>query len=328
MASFVQNTPFIKYSHPQWLPPTWTFQWMFLVYRWIIASYFGGWLLFHAVESGKEEQGGRFLIYLTNWGFLFWVTYLISAAVAVTINFIRAWACSNVVYFKRRQSSLLVDSDRRTSTACCSSRRSPDNTNCCDKLTWFLFVIGAEAAVIIAILFWTTMYDSAGATGSVSIHLHLVNAVVALIDLWVSGVPVFLLHFIYIQIFGALYVVFTGVYAAANTTAIYPVLDYQSNPGLAAGLAVGMVVFGTVVIHLLFLMQYLCRRSLTNRLLLKYEKKYRMSFNSSSATHITHRDSTSPSSSSSSTASCPDTTPILVQDNKQHSSQSSHESYF
>lgn len=310
---------------PQWLPPTWTFQWLFLVYRWILATYFSGWLLFHAIESGKDKQGGRFLIYLSNWGFLVWVTYLLSAAVAVTVNFIRAWTCNNAVYFSRRRSSVLVESDPPTTAACCSCQRRLDNTNCCDKLTWFLFLIGAEAAVIIAILFWTTEYNFAGATSSMSIHLHLVNAVVALIDLWVSGVPVFLLHFVYVQVFGAAYVVFTGVYASANTTAIYPVLDYKSNPGLAVGLAVGMVLIGTVVVHMLFLVQYLCRKSLTTRLLLKYKKKYRLSFDSSSAAH---RDSTSPSSSSSSTASCSDTTPILVDDKKQQSLQSGHESVF
>ena len=246
----------------------------------------------------------------------------------MTINFIRAWTCSNVVYFSRRRSSVLVETDSPTTAACCSCQRSQDNTNCCDKLSWFLFLIGGEAAVIIAILFWTTEYNFAGATSIMSIHLHLVNAIVALVDLWVSGVPVFLLHFVYIQIFGAVYVVFTGVYASANTTAIYPVLDYKSNPGLAVGLAVGMVVLGTVVVHMLFLVQYLCRKSVTTRLLFKYKKKYRLSFNSSSATRVTDRDSTSPSSSSSSAASSSDTTPILVDNNKQQSIQSDHESVF
>ena len=258
------------------------------------------------------------------------MAYLILAAVAVTINFIRMWACSHVMYFPRRPST----EGNSQNAVCCNCERDPDNTNCCDKLTWFLFVIGAEGAVIIAILFWTTEYTSNGATGGISLHLHLVNAVVALIDLWVSGVPVFLLHFIYIQLFGAIYVCFTGMYYAfsENKTAIYQVLDYQSSPGLAAGLAVGMAVAGTAVIHLLFLIQYLCRRQLTARLLFKYKKMYRLSFSASSRSaihNLARQHSTSPPNSSSSSSAASDTTPILAQSKQQSTHMhKSHESCF
>jgi hypothetical protein len=323
------------------LPPAWTFQWLYLLYRWILALYFGGWLLYYSIKPGVAK-GDKFLIYLTNWGFLFWVAYLISAAVAVTVNFIRAWACNHVLYFPRRDSptrQLMAerdddDDDESDTTANCC-HRTPDSTNFCDKITWCLFLVGAEAAVLIALLFWTTLYNTPGAATPLSVHLHLVNAVVAILDLWVSGVPIFLLQFIYIQIFGVTYVSFTGMYYAfGNTSVIYPVLDYQANPGLAAGLAVGMAVFGTVMVHLIFLAQYLCRRYATSRLLLKYKKKYRLSFSASSAVHIVTRensDSPPPSSSSSSGSSlCSDTTPILYnKKSKQHSTTySSRESFF
>ena len=285
------------------------------------------------------------MIYLTNWGFLFWVAYLISAAVAVTVNFIRAWACNHVLYFPKRESAtqrLMAESEDEeeavdtTAKCCCCCRRTPDSTNFCDKITWFLFLVGGEAAVLIAALFWTTLYNTPGATTPLSVHLHLVNAAVALLDLWVSGVPIFLLQFIYVQMFGAAYVSFTGLYYAFgnNKSAIYPVLDYESDPGLAAGLAVGAAVLGTVTVHLIFLAQYLCRRYATARLLLKYKKKYRLSFSASSAVHIITREpSESPppssSSSSSSSSSCSDATPILYKKSKQHSTTySSRESFF
>ena len=321
------------------MPPAWTFQWLYLLYRWILVLYFGGWLIYYAIEPGPAK-GDKFVIYLTNSGFLFWVTYLISAAVAVTVNFIRAWACNHVLYFPRRDSptrQLMAerdeDEERDTTANCC--RKTPDSTNFCDKITWFLFLVGAEAAVLIALLFWTMLYNIPGAATPLSVHLHLVNAVVAILDLWVSGVPIFLLQFIYIQIFGATYVSFTGMYYAfGNMSAIYPVLDYKANPGLAAGLAVGTAVFGTVIVHLIFLAQYLCRRYATSRLLLKYKKKYRLSFSASSAVHIiTHENSDSPSpsssSSSGSSSSSDTTTPILYnKKSKQHSTTSSRESFF
>ena len=277
------------------------------------------------------------MIYLSNWGFLVWVAYLLSAAVAVTANFIRAWTCNHVLYFPRRHSALASESDNEEEEEeprgvdCC--RRTPDSTTVCDKITWCLFLVGAEGAVLIAILFWTTEYSVDGSAGPISIHIHLLNAVVALVDLWVSGVPIFLLQFIYIQVFGATYLGFTGVYyASGNTSAIYKVLDYNKNPGLAAGLGVGMAVLGTVAVHLIFLLQYLCRKQATARLLLKYKKKYRLSFSASSTVRIVTREHSAspPSSSSSGSSSCSDTTtPILVKTSKKHSTTySSGESFF
>lgn len=271
------------------------------------------------------------MIYLSNWGYLIWVAYLISAAVTVTFNFIRALACTQVVYFPRRHSTSLMSERDSHTNSCCSCNRTYDNTNLCDKITWILYLIGGEGAVLIAILFWTTEYNSSEATGPISCHLHLVNAVVAIIDLWVSGVPVYLLHFVYVQLFAATYASFTGIYYSFNQTdPIYPVLDYHSKPGLAAGLVVGVVVFGTVFVHLMFLLQYLCRRRATLHLINKYKIKYRLSFSASSAVHtITRQHSASPPSSSSSSSGDPsDTTPILIHNNKQQSTHSSHESFF
>ena len=277
------------------------------------------------------------MIYLSNWGYLIWMAYLLSAAVAVTLNFIRAWTCPQVVYFPRQRStSPETRPDPHNASGRCSCRGVTDHTNFCDKLTWFLYLIGGEVAVLIAILFWTTQYSTSGATGPVSFHLHLINAVAALVDLWISGVPVYLLHFVYIQLFAATYVSFTGVYYTFNDTmAIYPVLDYHSNPGLAAGLVVGVVLFGAVFVHILFLAQYLCRRRATSHLLNRYKRKYRLFFSTSSTVHniVTREPSGSPPPSSSSSSPsggslCSDTTPILIDKHKQHSTHSSHESFF
>jgi len=150
-------------------------------------------LLYYAIESAEHDDDARFFIYLSNWGYLLWVAYLLSAAVAVTVHFVRTYCCSHIIYFPRAHAAeTLLDSD--SDMRCC--KRNSDKTNCCDKLTWLLFVIGAEGAVIICILFWATEYSESFALDKISLHLHLVNAVVALVDLWISGVPVYLLHVI------------------------------------------------------------------------------------------------------------------------------------
>jgi len=53
---------------------------------------------------------------------------------------------------------------------------------------------------------------------------------------------------------------------------IYPVLDYESNPGLAAGLVVGTAFIVLPTIHGLFIVQYLLRNWVTTRV----HKKVRM----------------------------------------------------
>lgn len=281
------------------------------------------------------------MIYLTNWGFMMWVSYLISAAVGATINFIRALVCNDVLYFPRGYSPTHrqrtesdneedEDEDEQSTSNCC--RKSPDSTNICDKLTWFLFLVGGEVAFMIPVLFWSFLYNEDSATSPLSINVHLVNGIVALMDLWVSGVPIFLLQFVYLQAFAWTYVAFTGIYyELANKTVIYPPLDYQKDPALAASLSVGMAMVGTVVVHLIFLAQYLCRRYATARLLIKYKQKYRLNFNGS---HVaTGREPPTspppPSSSSSSSSVQSDTTPILIKTGKKNSTTySSRESFF
>ena len=94
---------------------------------------------------------------------------------------------------RARAAETLLESD--SDMRCCKQNGNKTNY-CCDKLTWLLFVIGAEGAIIICILFWAMEYSEFFTTGKISLHIHLVNAVMALVDLWISGVPVYLLHVI------------------------------------------------------------------------------------------------------------------------------------
>ena len=95
---------------------------------------------------------------------------------------------------------------------------------------------------------------------------HLVNGIIALVEIWVTGVPVHFLHFVYVQIIAGSYVVFTGIYFAANLTNnmdgeryIYSVLDYEANPGTASALVILVVLVLVPAIHLVFYLQYVLR---------------------------------------------------------------------
>ena len=124
-------------------------------------------------------------------------------------------------------------------------------------------------AVAASILYWALLY-SGGPVDGVNVHTHLLNAIIALVDVIFSGVPVRILHFIYPIMFAAVYGVFTGIYFAADGTNamgdpyIYPVLDYGDSPGSAAGWVLAVVLVMMPIINLLMFGLYSVRFWLTH----------------------------------------------------------------
>ena len=217
--------------------------------------YFLVWLVVAGVDAGQSVLGFKCFIYFSYWGFLLWSAYLLYAAVATTVTFLRM-PCSYHEPTRLNVNSL--DSETKLSNG-------PAWT---EKLHWLLFTLGNEAAVSIVILFWVLFHNTQEQEllfNPISLHIHLINGIFAIIDLWLVSIPVCLTHAVYIMLFGLAYVVFTGIYYALNGTDpgghsyIYPMLDYKSNPGAAAGLALGCVFAYLFLIHLVFFALYLIR---------------------------------------------------------------------
>ena len=165
---------------------------------------------------------------------------------------------------------------RTQSGNCCAC--DTDETTLCDKLSWLLFIIGAEPAVLVTLLYWILLRGGDLSSGG-NLNTHLINGIVAILDLWIIGIPIHIFHVFYTFLFASTYAAFTGVYFAANGTGlepgenyIYPVLDYESNPGLAAGLILATAFVALPAIHGLFIVQYLLRNWVTARI----HKKVRM----------------------------------------------------
>lgn len=92
------------------------------------------------------------------------------------------------------------------------------------------------------------------------------QAIVSVLELLISGVPIRFYHFYVTQIFGGVYVIFTGIYYAAGGTNvrgtrryIYPFLDYGGNPGPAVGLVLGVFLVFAPVVHFVFHLVYIAR---------------------------------------------------------------------
>lgn len=229
-----------------------------------MAVYFFAWLF----PSGLYGDGGpKFFIFLTNWSYLMWNSYLIISALSVTFKISTIYCCK---YRKRNAQSLLdtptpyIDIDRPV--GCCG--RENDTTSWYQKVQWLFFYLGAETAVLVSVLYWTLLY-SGGPVDGVNANTHLVNGIFALIDVLFSGIPVRILHFIYPAAFAGVYVTFTGIYFAAGGTNpngepyIYSVIDYENSPGSATGwvLAVGLIFIP--LFNMLFFGLYTARFWLT-----------------------------------------------------------------
>lgn len=249
---------------PQWLPLTWRPQIALVIYRWVVLLYFFVWFVVVCVDAATSVLGFKCLIYVSYWGFLLWIVYLVYAAVATTV------ACSRRVPMAKNVDSRYAEGKVVSSRP---QNKSSCGTTVAERLHWLLFTLGNEAAVSITILFWVFFHNTESQEllfNPISLHIHLVNGFVALIDVWLTSIPICLAHAAYIMLFGAAYIVFTGVYYALNGTDpgghsyIYPMLNYESNPAFAAGLAIGCVLGYLMLIHLLFFTLYLVRTWTSN----------------------------------------------------------------
>ncbi len=76
------------------------------------------------------------------------------------------------------------------------------------KVLWVLFTISTESAVGISLLFWKVLYQPESDIICENIIQHLLNGVIACIDLWITGFPVRMHHSCLIMIFGFTYSAF------------------------------------------------------------------------------------------------------------------------
>ena len=207
--------------------------------------------------SGVNSGGLIYFTFLTNWAFINFNIYLIVAALSSTTKFL------SVHFICKREESEFSRSNEhamnkeflvKKPSGCCGF--GDNNLSWYQTVHWFTYVIGSEIAFSICIVYFAVLYRG-GQIDGINANTHLVNGLISLADIWISGVPVNFLHFIYLIIYGAIYTIFTGIYYAATQRAIYPVLDYGSNLGLAIGLCVAVVLVFLPLVHIvIFFLQY------------------------------------------------------------------------
>ena len=210
----------------QWLPYKWYFQLIYLVYRWLITFYFFGWLIFSGVDWGSPE----YFTFLTNWCFLVFNAYLILASLSVSVKLITVYFISKEVEgnFARN-----FEFKTKSPAGCCGY--SDNNISWYQMFHWLFFILGNELAVVVSLLYWVLLYSGGNVDGA-NANTHLLNGLIALIDVWVCNIPIHTYHVIYVSMFGAVYAVFTGLYFVGTDGGfVYNVLDFGENLGQAVG---------------------------------------------------------------------------------------------
>lgn len=236
-----------------------------------MALFFFGWIFTIALAPENGEE--KFFIFLTNWGYLVWVANLIWSACSVTATYMYYYCLCKNRYKKKfdekshgRHSHELI-LDKKANGCCCYEE---DHTSWHQKVQWVLHGIGGNAAIAVTLLFWGLLYDPQRADefnfyGPVNFMTHGVNGMVAVFDIFFTGIPVHLFHFLYPTLFGAVYAGFTGVYFAFNGTNannnpyIYSLIDYDRMPGAATGAVLSVMLVFIPMLHVIIYVLYLIR---------------------------------------------------------------------
>lgn len=211
--------------------------WIYLVYRWFLVLYFYSWLVYSGINDGP-----RFFIYLTNWSYLAWCCYLLSSAISTSIGVIRTKWCAHDDLTEREPllstthpSSGATDSEIQQTGGSNENQHRHENHDrhrrtsgiivkvqwLCQMVHWVSFYLGVNMALFVTPLFWVVVYgisrDITNLTPGIY-NFHGVNALFALIDIFVTGVPMKILHVVYPIIFGTCYAVFSVIYYHAHGT--------------------------------------------------------------------------------------------------------------
>lgn len=91
----------------------------------------------------------------------------------------------------------------------------------CQVFHWLFFYLGINMALFVTLLFWIVVYSISHDITRLTFgiyNFHGVNALFALIDIFVTGVPVKILHVMYPIMFGTAYAVFSVIYYSAHGT--------------------------------------------------------------------------------------------------------------
>jgi hypothetical protein len=204
-----------------------------------------------------RAHGALWFVWLTNWGYFCVTLYFILATVVTLLYHCKEKHQTHVVMEMKD----VFDGERSNPQPVASENEIPPRWH--HKAIWVLYNFSANNAVLITCLYWGLIFN--GTTDALDVSTHLLNTVFVLIEVFLSSIPIHLLHVVYSSCFVVVYMLFTVIYWAAGGTVIgkpyvYPYIDYESKPGLAVGLFCGCLFVGGPICQLFFFGLYKLRQ--------------------------------------------------------------------
>ena len=186
---------------------------------------------------------------VNSWLTCHWLTYMTSwNYVSVTLYFV--FACVTTLSYLNKQSR-----NDDTRPLILSSKNEPNQSDIQpnDKLPWYIeqywisHNIALNLCTLVSVMFWSLVYWQEEFPGPdlrqyLLVDRHGVILIFLIFDFWLCKIPIHFLHFLYVEIFAIIYLVFSVIYWEITGKVMYKVLDYTRQPGIAAGIWVVSVL--------------------------------------------------------------------------------------
>nr|XP_002129493.2 protein rolling stone [Ciona intestinalis] len=197
-------------------------------------------------------------VYLTNWDVLVILMYLVGSFTVTVYGIVT-----------KEQWIQPTDTGVRTVSGVVDPREDKTITTPVLPLRWFhmliwqLQLVAMGLSFIVTVLYWTlfnpkfSVYDY---------NSHAINFVIMMLDFIIIAIPTRLLHFVYMALLSAIYCIFTAIlHGAGYTSHVYSFLNWATNPGLSAGICIGITFVATPLVQTLFWCVYLLRNYLGDK---------------------------------------------------------------
>ena len=184
----------------------------------------------------------KLFIFLTNWTYLILNLYFLQAT---TLTFCalccarRMRKAASPSINEKQDTSVEVemgsgDESANTKVTATEEAREEDALRFHHKIFWLLYIISANAGLLVTAGYWTVLYEDDEPIDANNITKHALNSVFMLIDTFLSSIPVRLFHSVYPLLYIIIYLAFTVAYWQLGGTNlqgnpyIYKLLDYDN----------------------------------------------------------------------------------------------------
>ncbi|GAB1605134.1 protein rolling stone [Argonauta hians] len=215
---------------------------LYAIYQSMVAAY----LVFLSIYSGfASKHGVKVFIYFT-----YWNLYLCGLSFIIRAYY--AWQ-----FYQRYRDN---------------KEKRPTDLSTGMKIQWILYNISCSGGITVAILYWMVLYHPGKTISFLGINTHGILASILFIDIFITAIPIRLLHAWMSSLYATLFSLFCFFYWQAggkNTKDkpyIYSVMDFSNKWETALVCIIALVTFMGPLQHTFLFCLHLLRRTIYNKI--------------------------------------------------------------